>query len=90
VQTGLQELCFSKATGMLTEGRRNGAVVPFGNGPRFIAFRRNDRKYTDVTGPKSLTNFAWRSEGPDVVIEASYSRALSRVRWRVSSMGGSK
>lgn len=88
VQTGLQELRFSKATGMLTEVRRNGAVIPFGNGPRFIAFRRNDRKYTDVAGPNLLTNFAWRNEGSDVVIEASSTGALNRVRWRVSSMGG--
>jgi hypothetical protein len=88
VQTGLQELRFSKATGMLTEVRRNGTVIPFGNGPRFIAFRRNDRKYTDLTGLNSLTNFAWRNEDSDVLIEASYSGALNRVRWRVSSMGG--
>jgi hypothetical protein len=87
VQTGSQELRFSKTTGMLTEVRRNGAVVPFSNGPLFIAFRRNDRKYTDVAGPTSLTNFVWRNEGSDVVIEASYSGALRRVSWRVSSMG---
>jgi len=87
VQSGLLELRFSKATGALAEVRRNGKTIPFGNGPRFVAFRRNDRKYMDVAGLNSLTRFTWRQDAADVIVEASYDGALSQVSWRISPGG---
>src|SRR2546425_652032 len=84
VQTGALELRFNKQTGTLLEVRRNGKAIPFGNGPRFVAFRRSDRKYTDIAGESSLINFAARKEGADVLVESSYNGALRQTRWRIS------
>ncbi|MDQ2921724.1 MAG: glycoside hydrolase family 2, partial [Acidobacteriota bacterium] len=90
VQTGLLELRFSKETGRLSEVRhihRRGTVIPFGNGPRFVAFRRSDRTYTDVAGPNSLTHFAWRKEAAETIVEANYGGALRQVRWHIARGG---
>lgn len=87
VQTEALELCFDKDTGTLAKVRCNGKPIPFSNGPRFVAFRRNDRKYTDVAGQSSLTNFAARKEGADVLVEASYKGILDHTRWRISADG---
>ena len=87
VQTGALELRFSKETGKLVEVRRNGQTIPFGNGPRFVAFRRNDRKYADVAGQSSLTGFAARKEGADVLVEANFKGPLRQTRWRISPDG---
>lgn len=87
VQAGALQLRFGKETGSLAEVRRNGKIVPFGNGPRFIAFRRKDREYADVSGQSSLTHFVWRREEADTIVEASYSGSLSKVRWRIAPSG---
>ncbi len=87
VRAGSLELRFSKETGMLAEVRRHEVVVPFGGGPRFLAFRRNDRKYTDAAGLTSLRHFAWRKDEEHVIVEASYGGALSQVRWSIAPDG---
>ena len=70
VQTNALKLRFGKETGLLAEVRRSGKTIAFGNGSRFVAFRRNDRKYDDVAGQNALTNFAARADGKDYVVEA--------------------
>lgn len=87
VQAAALELVFNKQTGSLAEVRRNGATIPFGNGPRFVAFRRNDRKYVDIAGESSLTNLATRKEGATVLVEASYKGALRQARWKIGAYG---
>ncbi|MFL6337092.1 MAG: glycoside hydrolase family 2 TIM barrel-domain containing protein [Pyrinomonadaceae bacterium] len=87
VQTGALELRFEKRTGLLAEVRSRGRLIPFGNGPRFLAFRRDERKYTDVSGPSEPIFFEPHMEGGDLVVEAHYNGALSLIRWRVSPGG---
>ena len=45
IKAGPIELGFSKQTGALVEVGETESCFPFGLGPRFVAFRRNDRKY---------------------------------------------
>jgi Glycosyl hydrolases family 2, TIM barrel domain/Glycosyl hydrolases family 2, sugar binding domain/Glycosyl hydrolases family 2/Beta galactosidase small chain len=87
VQTGSLELRFSKETGRLLEVRRDGLLFPFGDGPRFLAFRRNDRKYADVAGQSTLKHFALRRDGADLIVEATYDGALTQTRWRIAPGG---
>jgi len=87
VQAGLLELHFSKTTGRLVAVSRNGKAIPFGNGPRFVAFQRNDRKYADVAGPGSLTHFTWRQDAADTLVEANYNGPLGEVRWLITPGG---
>jgi hypothetical protein len=87
VRTGALELRFDKGTGFLAEVRRGGRLIPFGNGPRFVAFRRDKRNYVDISGPSALIFFEPHMEGGDLVVEAHYKGALGRARWRVSPDG---
>ena len=76
-------LRFSKQTGMLQDVAIGEKRIEFGNGPRFVAFRRNGRAYDDVSGKSTLTNFSW-NEGD---VEAAYSGPLKKVRWLMSPAG---
>jgi hypothetical protein len=88
VKAGTLDLRFNKDTGLLAEVRRGGKLIEFGNGPRFIAYRRNDRKYDDIAGQSKLTAFRSKMEGSDMIVESSFDGALRRVVWRVSRDGG--
>jgi hypothetical protein len=77
------ELRFDSKTGFLVEVGRRGKTIPFGNGPRFVAFRRNDRKYAEIAGPGELRYFRLSKEGREVIVDASYNGPLSKVRWRI-------
>jgi Glycosyl hydrolases family 2, TIM barrel domain/Glycosyl hydrolases family 2, sugar binding domain/Glycosyl hydrolases family 2/Domain of unknown function (DUF4981)/Beta galactosidase small chain len=87
VQAGALELRFSKERGTLAEVRRDGKLFPFVNGPRFLAFRRKDRKYEDLAGPSVVKQLASRRDGADVIVEASYEGALAYARWRIAADG---
>ncbi len=87
VSVGPFEFRFNKKTGALTDIIRNRRVIHFGNGPRLVAFRREDRKYRDISGLVVLAGFDWRKDGADVVVDAQYRGALSKVIWRVSPDG---
>ena len=86
-QAGALELRFDKRTGLLAEVRRGGQLIPFGNGPRFLAFRRDGRKYVDISGPSEKLFFEPHMEGGDLVVDTHYNGALKRARWRVSPDG---
>ncbi len=86
-QAGTLELRFDKRSGLLAEVRRRGKLIPFGDGPRFVAFRRDDRKYTDIAGQSARLFFETHMEGGDLVVEMHYNGALKQVRWRVSPGG---
>ncbi len=77
-QAGTLELRFDKQTGLLAEVRRRGKLIPFGNGPRFVAFRRDDRKYMDMAGQSAKMFFEAHMEGGDLVVEMHYNGALKR------------
>ncbi len=85
IKTGTVELRFRKQTGLLSEVKRNGQAISFANGPRFLAFRRNDRRYDDIAGETALVGLSARDEGDDVVVDASYAGALRYARWRIAS-----
>lgn len=87
VKVGNIELCFEKSWGYLLDVRRNGKSIGFGKGPKFIAFRRNDRNYDDISGQITLTKITSRTEGEDVIVEANYKGALQKSLWRISSDG---
>ena len=89
VQANQTELSFDKQTGTLTQVKRDGKTIQL-NGLRFLAFRRNDRKYDDVSGQSKLTKFTSRNEGKDFIVEANYDGALQKILWRVSPDGAVK
>ena len=83
VRSGTLELAFDKRTGVLTSISRGGRKLPLENGPRFIAYRRNDRKYDSVAGSSQLTHFEVREEQGAMIVESSYGGPLRHVRWRL-------
>ncbi|HEU4387492.1 MAG TPA: glycoside hydrolase family 2 TIM barrel-domain containing protein, partial [Blastocatellia bacterium] len=83
MDVGWQKLRFSKQTGMLQDVAIREKKIEFGDGPRFVAFRRNGRAYDDISGKTALTNLSW-NEG---ALEATYSGALKKVRWVTSPAG---
>jgi hypothetical protein len=85
VQNSNVALSFSKTTGVLVRATYRGRELPIGNGPRLIAYRRNDRRYDNVAGVSQLSHFETKKEDGAVVVEASYDGALKSVRWRLSS-----
>ncbi|HEY2972464.1 MAG TPA: glycoside hydrolase family 2 TIM barrel-domain containing protein [Pyrinomonadaceae bacterium] len=83
-------LVFSKRSGRISEGGPCKVLLPADNmpissGPHFFAFRRNNRKYDDISGQSTVTKFAFRKEGSEAVIEFNYSGALHSTRWRVAA-----
>ncbi|MEP6900715.1 MAG: glycoside hydrolase family 2 TIM barrel-domain containing protein [Actinomycetota bacterium] len=87
VKVGATELLFDKDSGYLFEVRRNGKSIGFGDGPKLLAFRRNDRNYDDLSVQSELTKFTSRTEGEDVVVVADYKSALRHALWRISPDG---
>ena len=89
VQANQTELSFDKQTGTLTQVKRDGKTIQL-NGLHFLAFRRNDRKYDDISGQTKLTKFTSRNEGKDFIVEAVYDGALQKILWRISPDGAVK
>jgi hypothetical protein len=89
-RAGAFELRFDRRTGLLAEVRGRGKLIPFGNGPRFLAFRRDGRKYVDISGPNEKVFFEPHMEGGDLVVDVHYNGALRRARWRVSPDGAAR
>jgi hypothetical protein len=93
VHAGALSLSFDKTTGFLTKVDNGGKIIPFGNGPRFIAYSHNSRgrgrpiTYDDVAGTNTATGVATRTDGEDVLVEANYSGAFKQATWRISPDG---
>ncbi len=87
VRNGTVQLTFNKQTGLLARVSTSNGPLPFANGPRLIAFRRNDRKYEQVAGFNKLTHFVTRDEEGVFFIEASYDGPLKSIRWRIAADG---
>jgi hypothetical protein len=84
ISNNLIRLRFAKKSGELVEVTHRGRIIPLGRGPRLVAFRRNDRKYDDVSGDRSLTNFDTHMQGRDVLVDVNYRRGL-QAHWRISA-----
>lgn len=101
VEVDGQKLHFSRKTGELTGVTAGKGKLSFGNGPRFVAFRRADRSvdgwvaenlpkgvdrtYNDVSGESKLIAFHAAMEQGKAVIRAEYSGPLKEVRWEIAS-----
>ena len=98
------ELIFNLSDGYLNRVVNNGNRISFGNGPRFVAFRRGDRTldgtidpkaprgvdriYQDISGESVLDYLEVKNNQNTVLIEAGYSGPLQKVFWTVDSNGG--
>lgn len=97
LQVGAFELDFSKRLGTLVEMFRNDkqkqasspVKIPFGPGPTFLAFRRHDREFEDIATQSKLTNFVFRKQNEEAVVQATYSGPLHYARWRLAADGPS-
>ncbi|MCB0535526.1 MAG: hypothetical protein KDD14_25200, partial [Saprospiraceae bacterium] len=101
VEVGNQKLHFSKETGELESVTQGKEKLAFGNGPRFVAFRRSDRSldgwvaenlpkgvdriYDDISGESKLTAFHAKMETGKAVITTEYFGPLKKVRWEIAS-----
>lgn len=101
VIVGDQKMYFSKETGELKGVTQGTKKLEFGNGPRFVAFRRGDRSldgwvaenlpkgvdriYNDVSGESNLTAFNAKMEAGKAIITAEYFGPLKKVRWEIAS-----
>jgi hypothetical protein len=102
-RTGDLELHFDRDTGMLLRVLRNGKSFSFGNGPRFVAFRRGDRSLdgwvsesvtkgvdricNDVATKSKLTNIQYYNEGNNAVVEAKFFGDLESMKWTLTPKG---
>ena len=77
------ELLFSKRTGMLESVVIGQKKLPLSNGPKFVAFKRNDRKYDEVAGSGRLIKISSQSAANETIVEATYEGALRRVTWKI-------
>jgi len=87
IRSGQIELSISKERGTITRAMIGGNALLINDGPRVIAYRRNDRSYANVAGESRLTHFESRKEANAVVVEASYEGALKYLRWKFSPSG---
>jgi len=87
IRSGRIQLIIGKDGGTITRATIGGNPLLINSGPSVIAYRRNDRSYTNVAGESRLTHFESRKEANAVVVEASYEGALKYLRWRFSPSG---
>ncbi|MBN1131940.1 MAG: beta-galactosidase [Bacteroidales bacterium] len=97
------KLIFNLSDGFLEEAQQGPNRMSFGNGPRFIAFRRGDRTldgtikanvpkgvdriYYDVAGASNLTGLEAKNNGNTIVVKADYSGPLTKAVWTIGSNG---
>jgi len=93
VNAGALELRFDKTSGFLTTVSNGGKVIPFANGPSFIAYTHNTGgrsrtvTYRDVAGTNTLTGLTSHMDGNDLVVEADYDGAFKQASWRITPDG---
>ena len=91
VKAGSLTLAFDKTSGFLTRVDRGGSLLPFGQGPRFIAYAHAGRgrpiTYTGVAGTNTLSGLTTRADGDDLLVEADYTGDFEQAVWRVSPEG---
>ena len=65
-------------------GKRDGRLLSVRRGERVFSFSNGPRP---AVGAASVETFAWRRAGGDLVVEATYTGALSAVTWIVRANG---
>lgn len=102
-RAGDLELHFDRNTGLLQKVMRKGKTISFGNGPRFVAFRRGDRSldgwvaehvvkgidrvYYDISRASKLTDIQYYNEGVNAIVEAKFFGELESTKWTVTPKG---
>lgn len=87
VEAGEVTWRFDRATGRLAGVGRAGAELGLADGPRFVAWLREDRTFRDLAGEVALDRIDARVDGTDVVVEAAYPGPLRRTTWRIGGDG---
>jgi hypothetical protein len=79
---------FSKQTGRLTGMTRDGREFSINDGPRVVAYGRNDRTFVPLAlPPTKVEKIVSRMEGSRAVVEAVYSGPIQRLRWTLKPDG---
>ncbi|MES1263170.1 MAG: hypothetical protein ABUL69_02360, partial [Peristeroidobacter soli] len=83
VSAGPYSLEFDPATGLLTQLKARGRVVPL-SGPRLVAYQRAPklRSFVDVGGPPTLRKLEL-APAPGMLARAEYEGALHEVTWSI-------
>jgi hypothetical protein len=84
IKAGDRALTFDRATGALKSIVAQGNAIDLKAGPRFVALRRKEKKYEDVSGESRLVSLTTRTDKADTLVEATYEGALKKVTWRFS------
>ncbi len=103
VEAGEIKLHFSNQTGELEKVTKGEKELSFGNGPRFVAFRRGDRSldgwvaenlpkgvdrvYNTVSGERKLLSFVSEIKEGKAIVEATYFGPLKKTRWIMDPHG---
>ncbi len=92
VRAGDLIFSFNEKSGCLTQIERGGKTIPFGNGPRFVAYwhdhhNRRPITYDYVGGTNTLASFTTHADGDDLVVQADYDGAFKQASWRISPDG---
>jgi len=103
VKAGETKLHFNPKNGELIKVSKGGKDLSFGNGPRFVAFRRGDRNldgwvaenlqkgvdriYNDISGESKLLSFSSELKDGKAIVEASYFGVLEKTKWAIHPDG---
>jgi hypothetical protein len=81
------DLRFDRSTGELAGLSLGLRAYPLSHGPRVVAYRRDGKNFTDVSGPSTLTSFHLGISHGMGVAKATYSGALRDATWHVLPSG---
>jgi hypothetical protein len=92
VHAGELVFSFDQVSGFLRQVERGGKIIPLSHGPRFVAYShhhegRRTITYDDVAGTNTPAGLATRTDGEDVVVEATYKGEFKQATWRISPDG---
>lgn len=78
----------SKSTGLLSGIVRDGRPFSLGNGPRVVAYGRDDRTFIPLPlEPARMEQIQSRQEGGAAIVEASYAGPVRKLRWTLQPNG---
>ncbi|MBI5381512.1 MAG: glycoside hydrolase family 2 [Opitutae bacterium] len=87
IVAGKLALEFDRATGELASVTTGGQSLALGQGPRLIAYKRENRQYRNLAAAPRLTALTARTENASVIVEARYDGGLRSTLWRIAPDG---
>ena len=85
VTSGDRVVNFNRTTGALESMSLGGKALALTAGPRFVAMRRQEHTYNDLSGTSRLVALTTRTENDATIVEATYEGALKKATWRLPS-----